>query len=144
MEVNLIITIINSVAIPILSGAIFYSSRKRKEAALASQEESRAIATSADGWKQLCEKRDEDVRDKENEIKRKDEKIDSLYDKINQLRDSISILENKNHELVMLNQELEWNRCEVNGCVNRKPPRNRENLRKMSLEDNGMYVDRTD
>lgn len=144
MEANLIITIINSVAIPILSGAVFYNSRKRKEAALASQEESRAIATSADGWKQLCEKRDEDVRDKENEIKRKDEKIDDLYNKINHLRDNISVLENKNHELVMLNQELEWNRCEVNGCSNRKPPRDREKLRKLKLEDNGMYVDRTD
>lgn len=144
MEVNLIITIINSVAIPILSGAIFYNSRKRKEAALASQEESRAIATSADGWKQLCEKRDEDVRAKEEELRRKDDKIETLFDKVNQLRDNISDLENKNHELVMLNLELEWNRCEVNGCSNRKPPRNRENLRKLSLENNMMYVDRTD
>lgn len=144
MEVNLVITIINSIAIPFLSIAVFYNSRKRKEAALASQEESRAIATSADGWKQLCEKRDEDVRAKENEIKSKDEKIESLYDRVNQLRDSISVLENKNHELIMLNQELEWNRCEVNGCINRKPPRYRENLRNLSLEENGMYVDRTD
>lgn len=154
MEANLIISIVNSIAIPILSGAFFYTSRKRKEAAIASQEESRAVATAADGWKNLCEKRDEDVRKKEDEIKAKDVKIDSLYDKINDLRDNISILESKNHELIMLNQELEWNRCEVNGCQKRKPPRDRENLRKLGdlldykqpfkLEDNEMYTDRSD
>lgn len=154
MEANLIISIVNSIAIPILSGAFFYTSRNRKEAAIASQEESRAVATAADGWKNLCEKRDEDVRKKEDEIKAKDAKIDSLYDKINDLRDNISILESKNHELIMLNQELEWNRCEVNGCQKRKPPRDRENLRKLGdlldykqpfkLEDNEMYTDRSD
>lgn len=151
MDANFVITIVNSVAIPILSGAIFYTSRKRKEAAIASQEESRAIATAADGWKNLCEKRDDDVRKKEEEIKAKDVKIDTLYDKINDLRDKYSDLETKNHELVMLNQELEWNRCEVNGCCKRKPPRDREKLRRLgvildnkNIEDNEMYLDRTD
>lgn len=152
MDANLIMTIVNSVAIPILSGAIFYTSRKRKEAALASQEESRAIATAADGWKNLCEKRDDDVRKKDEEIKAKDAKIDALYDKINTLRDRYSELETKKHELVMLNQELEWNRCEVNGCFKRKPPRNREKLHYIgvqldnnyNIEDNEMYLDRTD
>lgn len=154
MEANLIITLVNSVAIPILSGAIYYTSRKRKEAALASQEESRAIATAADGWKNLCEKRDDDVRKKEEEIKAKDAKIESLYDKISELRDKQSVLESKNHELVMLNQELEWNKCEVNGCQKRRPPRDREKLlrlgefledkSKFNVEDNEMYIDRTD
>lgn len=71
-----IITIINTGVIPILSGALFFSIRKRKAAAEASQEEGKAIATSADGWRKLCEKRDEDVRNKEEEIKVKDGKID--------------------------------------------------------------------
>lgn len=123
-----IITIINTGVIPILSGALFFSIRKRKAAAEASQEEGKAIATSADGWRKLCEKRDEDVRNKEEEIKAKDAKIDSLYDKLNVLRDSISDLESKNHDLQMLNAELEWNKCEVNGCSKRKPPRKREEL----------------
>lgn len=55
---------------------IIFSIRKRKAAAEASQEEGKAIATSADGWRKLCEKRDEDVRNKEEEIKVKDGKID--------------------------------------------------------------------
>lgn len=147
MEVNLIITVVNSIAIPILSGAIYYNSRKRKEAAIASQEESRAIATAADGWRNLCEKRDDDVRKKEDEIKAKDAKIESLFDKINLLRDRCSDLENKCHELMMLNQELEWNKCEVNGCSKRQPPRDREKLHRLVKQvddDNDKYIDRTD
>jgi len=154
MEANLITTIVNSIGVPILSIVIFYTYRKRKEAAIASQEESRAIATAADGWKNLCEKRDDDVRKKEEEIKAKDAKIESLYDRINELRDRQSELESKNHELVMLNQELEWSRCEVNGCQKRRPPRDREKLLRLgvylddknsfNLADNEMYIDRTD
>ena len=139
-----IITLINTVAIPLLSGALFYSSRKRKAAAEASQEEGKAIATAADGWQKLCEKRDEDVRGKEEEIKAKDSKIDSLYDKMSTLRDRISDLESKNHDLQMLNAELEWNRCEVNGCTKRRPPRKREELIKRVEKENNQYVDRTD
>ena len=139
-----ILTIINTGVVPLLSGALFYSIRKRKAAAEASQEESRAVATAADGWRKLCEKRDEDVRNKEEEIKAKDAKIDSLYDKINVLRDTISALESKNHDLQMLNAELNWNKCEVNGCKNRKPPRNREELMKRIEKENNQYIDRTD
>lgn len=139
-----IITLINTVAIPLLSGALFYSSRKRKAAAEASQEEGKAIATAADGWQKLCEKRDEDVRGKEEEIKAKDSKIDSLYDKMSILRDRISDLESKTHDLQMLNTELEWNRCEVNGCTKRRPPRKREELIKRVEKENNQYVDRTD
>lgn len=139
-----IFTIINTGVIPVLSGALFFSIRKRKAAAEASQEEGKAIATSADGWRKLCEKRDEDVRNKEEEIKAKDAKIDSLYDKLNVLRDSISDLESKNHDLQMLNAELEWNKCEVNGYSKRKPPRKREELIRRVERENNQYVDRTD
>lgn len=139
-----IITIINTGVIPILSGALFFSIRKRKAAAEASQEEGKANATSADGWRKLCEKRDEDVRNKEEEIKAKDAKIDSLYDKLNVLRDTISDLESKNHDLQMLNAELEWNKCEVNGCSKRKPPRKREELIRRVERENNQYIDRTD
>lgn len=73
-----------------------------------------------------------------------DAKIDSLYDKLNVLRDSISDLESKNHDLQMLNAELEWNKCEVNGCSKRKPPRKREELIRRVERENNQYVDRTD
>ena len=139
-----IISLINTAAIPLLSGALFYNSRKRKAAAEASQEEGKAIATAADGWQKLCEKRDEDVRRKEDEIKSKDAKIDSLYDKMNLLRDRISNIESKNHDIQMLNTELEWNRCEVNGCIKRRPPRKREELIKRADKENNLYIDRTD
>lgn len=139
-----IVTLINTIAIPLLSGALFYNSKKRKAAAQASQEEGKAIATSADGWRKLCEKRDEDVRKKEEEIKAKDAKIDSLYDKINILRDNYSALESKCHDLMMLNAELDWNKCEVNGCSKRKPPRKREELLRRVEKENNLYIDRTD
>ncbi len=139
-----IITVVNTGVIPLLSGALFYSIRKRKAAAEASQEEGKAIATAADGWRKLCEKRDEDVRNKDEEIKAKDAKIESLYDKLSVSRDNISSLESKNHDLQMLNAELEWNKCEVNGCSKRKPPRKREELLKRLETENSLYIDRTD
>lgn len=139
-----VVTMINTVAIPLLSGTLFYNSKKRKAAARASQEEGKAIATAADGWRKLCEKRDEDVRKKEEEIKAKDEKIDLLYNKLNILRDDYSALESKCHNLMMFNAELEWNKCEVNGCAKRKPPRKREELLLKVENENTLYIDRTD
>ena len=65
--------------VTILGFFMFYDSKKRTEAAKASQEEAKATAQYASGWKDLCERKD-------SELKAKDEKIDSLYDALNQHR----------------------------------------------------------
>ena len=67
--------------VTILGFFMFYDSKKRTEAAKASQEEAKATAQYASGWKDLCERKD-------SELKTKDEKIDSLYDALNQHRAS--------------------------------------------------------
>lgn len=79
--------------VTILGFFMFYDSKKRTEAAKASQEEAKATAQYASGWKDLCERKD-------SELKAKDEKIDSLYDALNQHRASEDKLKDENMELV--------------------------------------------
>lgn len=116
--------------VTILGFFMFYDSKKRTEAAKASQEEAKATAQYASGWKDLCERKD-------SELKSKDEKIDSLYDILNQHRATEDKLKDENMELRLKLQEASWNRCIRNGCDRRSPPRKRE------LEE-AEYIDRTD
>lgn len=102
--------------VTILGFFMFYDSKKRTEAAKASQEEAKATAQYASGWKDLCEKKD-------SELKAKDEKIDSLYDVLNQHRATEDKLKDENMELRLQLQEASWNRC-----VNRDPPRERKQV----------------
>ena len=76
-----ILQAIATALVTILGCFMFYDSKKRTEAAKASQEEAKATAQYASGWKDLCERKD-------SELKAKDEKIDSLYDVLNQHRAS--------------------------------------------------------
>ena len=89
--------------VTILGFFMFYDSKKRTEAAKASQEEAKATAQYASGWKDLCERKD-------SELKTKDEKIDSLYDALNQHRASEDNLKHENMELRLQLQEASWNR----------------------------------
>lgn len=123
--------------VTILGFFMFYDSKKRteaakasQEAAKASQEEAKATAQYASGWKDLCERKD-------SELKAKDEKIDSLYDVLNQHRASEDKLKDENMELRLQLQEASWNRCIRNGCERRSPPRKRE-------QEKENYTDRTD
>lgn len=104
--------------VTILGCFMFYDSKKRTEAAKASQEEAKATAQYASGWKDLCEKKD-------SELKAKDEKIDSLYDILNQHRATEDKLKDENMDLKLKLQEASWNRCIRNGCDRRDPPRER-------------------
>lgn len=123
-----ILQAIATALVTILGCFMFYDSKKRTEAAKASQEEAKATAQYASGWKDLCERKD-------SELKAKDEKIDSLYDVLNQHRASEDKLKDENMELRLKLQDANWNRCIRNGCERRSPPRKREQ------ED---YIDRTD
>lgn len=116
--------------VTILGFFMFYDSKKRTEAAKASQEEAKATAQYASGWKDLCERKD-------SELKAKDEKIDSLYDVLNQHRASEDKLKDENMEFRLQLQEASWNRCIRNGCERRSPPRKRE-------QEKENYTDRTD
>ena len=116
--------------VTILGFFMFYDSKKRTEAAKASQEEAKATAQYASGWKDLCEKKD-------SELKAKDEKIDSLYDVLNQHRATEDKLKDENMELRLRLQEASWNRCVRNGCVNRDSPREREQVEREYQEGMG-------
>lgn len=109
---------------------MFYDSKKRTEAAKASQEEAKATAQYASGWKDLCERKD-------SELKAKDEKIDSLYEILNQHRANEDKLKDECINLKLQLQEASWNRCIRNGCERRSPPRKRE-------QEEDVYIDRTD
>lgn len=116
--------------VTILGFFMFYDSKKRTEAAKASQEEAKATAQYASGWKDLCERKD-------SELKAKDEKIDNLYDVLNQHRASEDKLKDENMELRLKLQDANWNRCIRNGCERQSPPRKRE-------QEEKDYMDRTD
>lgn len=66
-------------------------------------------ATAAQQWKELYEK-----AEAKNEAL--EGKIDSLHRENNQLRDA-------NNTLTTQNAVLEMQKCEVNGCATRRPPR---------------------
>uniref|UniRef100_UPI00402A57E1 hypothetical protein n=1 Tax=Prevotella sp. TaxID=59823 RepID=UPI00402A57E1 len=116
--------------VTILGCFMFYDSKKRTEAAKASQEEAKATAQYASGWKDLCERKD-------SELKAKDEKIDSLYEILNQHRANEDKLKDECINLKLQLQEASWNRCIRNGCERRSPPRKRE-------QEDDVYIDRTD
>ena len=124
-----ILQAIATALVTILGCFMFYDSKKRTEAAKAWQEEAKATAQYASGWKDLCERKD-------SELKAKDEKIDSLYDALNQHRASEDKLKDENMELRLQLQEASWNRCIRNGCERRSPPRKREQEEKNALLPN--------
>ena len=49
-------------------------------------------------------------------------KIDHLYAEITKYRDAIRELSEKNSELAVQNQALEFRKCNKHGCADRVPP----------------------
>lgn len=89
-----------------LSGGImglFYLKENKRAKQLAND------ATAAQQWKELYEK-----AEAKNETL--ETKIDNLHRENNQLRDT-------NNTLTTQNAVLEMQKCEVNGCTTRRPPR---------------------
>ena len=103
--------------------------KKLKESEIKAAEIANESSTNAE-WEKLCEKKDED-------IKRLEEKIDSLEELIKEKNQKIEELntskENaweetskskiQNAKKDRITTEINWYRCEVNGCPYRKPPR---------------------
>ena len=107
--------IIATVLLPLMTAFQFYESKKRKEAAAAKKAEAENITQYAAEWKELYEK-------KEAKVHELDTKIDQLYVEKNEDRERIRDLQSKNVKLELENQALNFKKCEVRGCKERKPP----------------------
>ena len=109
--------IVATILIPLIGAFQFYDSKKRKEAAAAKKAEAENITQYAFEWKELYEK-------KEAKVHELDIKIDQLYLEKNEDRERIRDLQAKNAKLELENQALNFKKCEVRGCKDRKPPSN--------------------
>ena len=107
--------IVATILLPLIGAFQFYDSNKRKEAAAAKKAEAENITQYAAEWKELYEK-------KEAKVHELDTKIDQLYVEKNEDRERIRDLQSKNVKLELENQSLNFKKCEVRGCKERKPP----------------------
>lgn len=107
--------IVATILLPLIGAFQFYDSKKRKEAAAAKKAEAENITQYAAEWKELYEK-------KEAKVHGLDTKIDQLYVEKNEDRERIRDLQSKNVKLELENQSLNFKKCEVRGCKDRKPP----------------------
>ena len=107
--------IVATILLPLIGAFQFYDSKKRKEAAAAKKAEAENITQYATEWKELYEK-------KEAKVHELDTKIDQLYVEKNEDRERIRDLQSKNVKLELENQSLNFKKCEVRGCKERKPP----------------------
>ncbi len=108
-------TLVNALLLPLLGFFFFLDSKRRKEAAAAAKAESDNITQYAAQWKVLYE-------EKEEVVKELNAKIDRLYAEKREDREEMNGLITKNQELSLKVQSLEFYRCEVRGCINRRPP----------------------
>lgn len=107
--------IVATILLPLIGAFQFYDSKKRKEAAAAKKAEAENITQYAAEWKELYEK-------KEAKVHELDTKINQLYVEKNEDRERIRDLQSKNVKLELENQSLNFKKCEVRGCKERKPP----------------------
>ena len=84
----------------VISTLLYYNSRKRKEAALASQEENKTISSYADEWKALYERSNDSVVNLNS-------KVDELYEEINQYRIKIRNLRDEKNDLKLALHEAQ-------------------------------------
>ena len=62
------------------------------------------------------------IRKERTSRRRTDAKIDSLYEKIDEYRGRVRELTEKNTELMIKNNALEFRKCNKHGCSDREPP----------------------
>lgn len=120
--VNIISSLVSSIALPLLGVFLFYDSKKRSEAAKAKQSEAEArkmeeeyLSIRADEWRKLYE----EEREVEKEL---NAKIDQLYKEKEDDRQRIRELQEKNTTLALENTSLRIKECQVKGCKSRVPP----------------------
>ena len=62
------------------------------------------------------------TRRRKSEVVELDAKLTNLYAEITKYRDAIRELSEKNSELAVQNQALEFRKCNKHGCADRVPP----------------------
>lgn len=111
-------------------GSFLYikQSKKLKESEIKAAEIQNESSTNAE-WEKICEKKDNDnqVLEKkieilEETIKERDKKIDELNNVKELAWEETSNAKIKSAHKDRVISELNWYRCEVNGCPYRKPP----------------------
>ena len=108
--------IVATILIPLIGAFQFYDSKKRKEAAVAKKAEADNITQYAAEWKR-CYEEERAVEDTLNK------KIDQLYKEKEEDRKRIRELLDKNTQLELKNQALEFIKCNnALKCLDRDPP----------------------
>lgn len=108
--------IVATILIPLIGAFQFYDSKKRKEAAVAKKAEADNITQYAAEWKK-CYEEERAVEDTLNK------KIDQLYKEKEEDRKRIRELLDKNTQLELKNQALEFIKCNnALKCLDRDPP----------------------
>lgn len=112
-------------------GSIFYfkQQKKLKESEIKSVEVANESEINAQ-WKQFCEAKDERITKLENKIDELEKTIIEKNDRIEELNNAkesaweeTSKCKIQSARKDRIISEINWYRCEVNGCPHRKPPR---------------------
>ena len=111
-------------------GSFLYikQSKKLKESEVKAAEIQNESSTNEE-WKKICEKKDDDIRrleqkieNLEENIKEKDKKIEELNRSKENAWEETSKTKIQSAKKDRIISEINWYRCEVNGCTHRKPP----------------------
>lgn len=114
-QLSTIIQVVGSLITLVILPLLLLRSKKKQADAEAEKTEADNITAYAAEWKELYEK-------KEKRVVELDAKIDHLYAEITKYRDTIRELSEKNSELAVQNQALEFRKCNKHGCADRVPP----------------------
>ena len=134
MSTETLVLIIGAIAnlLAILGGgSIFYISVTRKLKQVEVQDKSVDVELKqADAWKELydksqerCEKKSETIRGLYAQLNERDKTINEKDAEIMRLKYEKEACE---REAQFREKQLEWDKCLVNGCIKREPPRDHQ------------------
>lgn len=112
---QLISSLITSVAVPLLGIFLFYDSKRRAAAADATRAETENITQYADEWQKL-------YNEKAQHETLLNAKIDTLYTQLSQQRDELNQLKTRLTILTARLQYTEPLKCTHTTCTRRQPP----------------------
>lgn len=113
--ITIIGSIVATIILPVFGVFYVKDAKKRKAYAEARKAEAENITSYAAGWKELYEKGEDKICELNN-------KIDQLYAEKNADREIIRDLMDKNSQLELTNQMLEFKKCNKRHCQDREPP----------------------
>ena len=112
---QLISSLVTSVAVPLLGIFLFYDSKRRAAAADATRAETENITQYADEWQKL-------YNEKAQHETLLNAKIDTLYTQLSQQRDELNQLKTRLATLTARLQYTEQLKCTNTTCTRRQPP----------------------